>query len=547
MSMNKKGVSVLVGFILLMMTLMIFLAILQTQMVPSMCKDAEFKHLNKIIDELQTLSKDIIDNRLTTVTLDLGISYPRYPLLISPPTMASSVTSKRYAIELSYEEILPNGSIISRSSNYTTDSIEIYLNYFYNRGYKLLFENTAILRFIGRRFIGEAADQQMFTRDEIRIPLINATFESFTSSQPIDLVVVPISYGGYVMAKNVTIRFRTDCPSYWIKIKPKLENMGYNVTVSGNNVTVTYQNVTKLEISYTVLLKGVSVSALQYSNIETPKPFMIIPTNPTTNYSVRIGESIVLGVKVLDEYNNPVRGYPVNVTLTGVGSITPSVVYTDKSGCANVVFSSNKSGEATVNFSASCGFVLYKISVIGTGVQLSFPYGVTYDANTPGAVFAFGNETYLNPPSSNTTPTVPLPTTNITKDDGVYLVSEAVGTGYHAAQRFEIYGLNTTNVIETYVNWNGYGVGRYYEGESLYIWNYTKGAYDLIAANDSSQEVWLGVGLNSIELQNYVRNGKMIVLVVQNDVTYEYWKMGVLYRYPSKLYTDYVGVFQILK
>ena len=542
--MNRKGVSVLVGFILLMLTLMIFLAILQTQMVPSMCKDAELKHLDRLTDELQTLDKEIMDNRLTTVTLDLGISYPKYPLLLSPPTMASSVTSKRFTIELSYEELLPNGSTTFRSDNYTTNRIEIDLNYFYNRGYKLLFENTAILRFIENRFIGAVTDQQMFTQNEIKIPLINTTFNSFTSSQPIDLVVVPVSYGGYVLAKNVTVTFSTDCPSYWSKIKPELESMGYNVTVnsSSNIVTVTYRNVTKLELSYTLLFKGVSVTAAQYANVEKPKPFRIIPTNPTTSYTINVNESIVLGVKVLDEYNNPVRGYPVNVTLIGVGSITPkNLVYTDKNGYAKVVFSSNSTGDATVNFSASCGYVLYRISVISTGFQPNFPYGVTYDANTPGALFAFGNEVSSNPPKTNTTPTVPLPTTNITKDDGIYLVSEA-DSGYHAAQRFEIYGLNITNVLETYVNWNGYGVGLS-GGESLYIWNYTKGAYDLMVYTDSSSEIWLGVGLNSTQIKNYVRNGKMIVLVVQNDVTRRWW----WFTYPSELYTDYIGVLQIFK
>jgi len=549
--MDKKGVSVLVGFILLMMTLMLFLALLQTQMVPNMCRNAELSNLNKITDELQTLDKDIIDNKLTAVTLDLGVNYPKYPFLLTPPTMASSVTSQSYAIELSYEEILPNGSKVLRSTTYTTDRIEIRLNYFYNRGYMLLLENTAILRLRKEnrqlKFIFANKDQEMFTQGEIRIPLINATFKSFTSSQPIDLVIVPVSYGGSVLAENVTVKFSTDCPDYWLKIRPELERMGYNVTVTGNNVTVTYQNVTKLELSYAVLQQGVSVSALQYANIEKPKPVRMIPTNPTTNYTINVGESVVLGVEVLDEYNNPVRGVPINVTLMGVGSVTPKIAYTDSNGYAKAVFSSNVTGNATVNFSALFGHVIYRISIISTGVQFSFPYGVTYDANTPGAVFAFGNEVNQKPPDTNTTPTVPLPTTNITKDDGVYLVSEATNADNYSAQRFEIYGLNTTNVIETYVNWNGYGVGTYYDGESLYIWNYTANRYDLVASTDSSYETWLGVGLNSTELQNYVRDGKMIILVVQNDVTYYVWRMGVLYIYPSELYTDYIGVFQIFK
>ena len=542
--MNSKGVSVLVGFILLMLTLMIFISILQAYVVPGVCKRLELEKFNKLVEEIQEIDKDIIDNRLSTVTLDLGITYPKYMFLVTPPQMGSSVVAERFDINISYDEILPNGSILHREGVYTTDRLEIVPNYFYSRGYRLVLENSAIFEYHYSRFAIALLGQQTFGRDRIYIPLLNATFSSFSSAQPIDIVVDPVSYGGYVLARNVTITFPTSCPDYWIQIAPKLKSMGYNITLVGDVVTISHPNVTRLYITYAFLFKGVSISALSYSNIYRPKPSFIFPIDPTTNYNVTVGESINLGVVVLDEFNNPIRGYPVNVTLTGVGTVTPNIAYTDSNGVAKVVFTSKTVGKALINFSIPVGSVLYTINVLSSGVTLQFPYGVTYDANTPGALFAFGNYTLSNPPSTNTTPAVPLPTTNITKDDGVYLVSVAP-YGY-AAQRFEVYGLNTSNVLETYVYWNGYGIGINWllDGEDLYLWNFTSGSYDLMVSTDSGTDIWLSVGLNSTQMKNYIENGKMIILVVQRSATVSFGKWS---SKNSILATDYIGVFQIYR
>ncbi len=554
--MNGRGVSVLVGFILLMLTLMIFVSLIQAYVVPSVCKREELRKFNSLMEDVQEIDKSIIDNRLSTITLDLGITYPKYMFLLTPPAMGSSVDARRFDIRVSYDEILPNGTVIRRNDTYTSSRINVSPNYFYMRGYVLTLENTAIFEFNHRRFVLALLGQQMFGRDRISISIINATFPPFSSTQPVDIVVDPVSYGGYVLAKNVTVEFETSCPEYWRNIAPVLRDMGYDVTVTGNDVSVSYGNVTRLYLSYTLLFKGTSVSALQYRNLYEPKPSFVIPTAPTTSYNVTVDESIKLGVEVLDEYNNPVRGYPVNVSLTGVGKVTPGVAYTDSNGVAEVVFSSNTTGKALVTFETPVGNVTYKIDVLSSGVTIQFPYGITYDANMPGAIYVFGN--YVSSlPSTNTTPATPITDTSaITKDDGVYLVSVAP-LDYHAAQRFEIYGLNTSNVMETYVYWNGYGVGYNYtwwgmgwltydNGSTLYLWNFTAGRYDEMVSTEYGGEIWLSVGLNASQMKNYIKNGKMIVLVMQNGITARRGWWSVV-TYNSTLATDYIGVFQIYR
>ncbi|GEM_PF-2623460 len=557
--MDRKGVSVLVGFILLVLTLMIFLSILQAYMVPGMCKDAEVKHLNRLIDEVQQLKENLLENKLATVTLDLGMSYPKYPMLLTPPTMSSLVKVERMPVRMSFELLLPNGSWIPWNIDTYTDDLMIVPNYFYSRGIGILLENTAILRLRNEngnwKYLFSYSDQSSFTSGGIRIVLLNSTFSSFSASQPVDLALVPISYGGKNVVRNFTITFETSCPDYWRSLKDELESMGYNISVTGKNVTVVFKNETTLEVSYCMLYKGISIQAKQFlgnfANLR--EPFRMFPTDQTI-LNVLLNESKSLGVIIMDKFTNPVSGVVVNVNLTGVGEVTPPEVITDSNGIGYAIFKSNRTGNAIVNFSSKYGLVSYKLHVIGTGVSAEFPYGVTFDANRKGALFAYGNSVSSNPPISNMIPSTPLTnTTNITKDDGIYLVSIAKSLNNYSAQRFEIFGLNTTNVIETYVYWNGYGVGYGYSwwwwfynqvnGETLYLWNYTSNRYDYIVSTDSPNEIWLSVGLNQTQMKNYIKNGEMIVLVVQRGRTIE---IGRTYYY-SELATDYIAVLQIFK
>lgn len=538
--MNRKGVSVLVGFILLMMTLMLFLALLQTQMIPSICKDVELKNLNEITEELEALDRSIIEDKMTAIPFDLGVRYPRYPFLLSPPTMAAQVIAEPIAIDVSYDEILPNGSIIHRTLHDTSDSITIRLNYFYNRGYEMNLENTAIFRVVSDRAL-KICDQQIFTQGGIKIPFVNATFNSFSSSQPVNIAVVPVSYGGYVLAKNVTVNFTTRFPDYWRNISSELTGLGYTVTVNGNDVSIRFSNVTRLEMSYVLLFKGVSISALQYSNVVKPEPVRMIPTNPTMNYTLNINGSLILGVKVVDRFNNPVGGVPTSITLNGVGEVKPNFAYTNSYGEVFTIYTANETGSATVNFSTSFAHVVYRIEVLKT-TQTALST-ITYDANssTPGEVYAYGNYTREKPPSTNDIPNDPLPTTNITSDDGRYLVSRA--SEYYSAQRFVFTGLSTDNVLITDVFWNGYGIGyvsgggcmksKQSNGVSIYVWNYNTSSYDLVGYTTTSSEGWLTATIFPSTLRDYVRNGEMIILVVQNG------------NYDSELYTDYIGVLQI--
>jgi len=548
---DKKGLSVLVGFVLLLSILIISLSLIQVNLVPALCKEVELKHENSILYSVYALTDKLMEDSLATITFNLGVHYPSYPFLVSPPTSGCTLVVDKFKINVTYEELLPNGTWVNRQISINTTRLTIYLNYFYNKGYKIVFENTAVFKADDEDKYIILSHQKMF-ENEIKIVGINSTFQSMSTTQPIDVWLEPVSYGGYVIARNITVEFESDYPDYWKNLT------GYDVSVNGDKVTIKYDNVTILRISYFLLTRGQYPYKLE--------PERIIPTNPTTNYTLGVNKSIILGVKVVDKYNNPVRGERINVTVSNesVGRVNVNKTYTNFYGNAYVIFTANSTGFTKVIFkfneSKNELKVEYNINVTrydqeesDQGEYGSYDlYCIWYDANNESCISVYGHNVDEKPPDDNETPNEPISDSDLEKikrDDGVFFESK----GYmfkHAAQRFIFKGLrNDDKVDKTIIMWNGYGkwVGQEPrdEGATIYLWNYTQGKYDekMKVIGTHSSEFGFNIIINSYELNHYINdNGEMIILVVQN-----HWGCGRWKGKPSVLGTDYICVIQIIK
>ncbi|HIP26019.1 MAG TPA: hypothetical protein EYG81_06195 [Archaeoglobus profundus] len=349
---NNKGVSVLIGFILILLALTMFLGFLQVHLVPALCKDVELKHENSLLYSLYTINENLIEGKSSLIVFNLEVHYPKYPFLLFPPSMGCTLAVDKFIINITYDVLLPNGTWINRKDSINTARLIIYLNYFYNKGYMLVFENTAVFKTNGDKFI-VLSDQKMF-ENEINIVGLNPTFQSLSSTEAVEVWLKPISYGGYVVARNIKVEFESVCPDYWLRLNGY---KGYSVSVNGSKVEISYSGTTILKISYFLLTRG------QYSY--KLEPYNIIPTNPTTNYTLGVNQSILLGVKVIDRYNNPVRGEEINVTVSNesVGNVDLNKVYTDVNGNAYVVFTSNSTGSTKVVFKLNNKSVVYNITV----------------------------------------------------------------------------------------------------------------------------------------------------------------------------------------
>ena len=408
--MNRRGVSTIVGFILILMIGTIIFSVLQTKLVPELLKDAEMKHMNEITNDMLEFDSSLVLSKLTTIEFDLGVDYPKYPLLLIPQPIASTISCDRFYTDVHYVEAYPENGYEFRLSDIGINSnvrINVTLRYIANPDYELIFENTAVFKKVdgSDRYL-VVSDQKMFLGDVINVYILNTSFKSVSTTSDIDLVVVPISYGGDVVAKNVTIVFDSVYPEYWVET---LGALGYDVRNENGRVIVNVSDV-KLRFYYLFLTKGLSISpkesyeiyrSLREMMIE-PKDIVKVTYQNVDSVVVGTGQSAVLGVKVLDQFRNPVSGERVVVSVDPGGAVVnPSETYTDLEGNAYATFQSNIAGDYRVSFTCpdhpELGAVVYNVSVRAVGgggggniaVSLSCPEGWDTDGYAQKTVRAY--------------------------------------------------------------------------------------------------------------------------------------------------------------
>ena len=375
--MNGKGVSTLVGFVLLLMIGITFLATLQVYYVPSILKDTEIKHVDELTGNLVKLSENIFSGRVTSVKFDMGVRYPKYLFLQTPNPMASSISCEDLNVSLKADvDYPPIGEYnLSVAGINKTARIVLDVNNFALPDYRLIYENSVVFRYTNGKPI-VVSDQKMFVGNSVNLFLINCSnFKPISTTSTIDVLLVPISVSrSYV--KDLTLSFESVYPDYWNKTLSRqgfvsaslddLSNYDKSYNISSGTVTVHLKNAT-LNIYYYAIFNGIGISPYGYNVSIEPWKMIKVTYRGIDTISVNVGQSVTLGVKVIDKLLSPVVGVRVYVSSSG-GSVKPAVTYTDSNGEAYAVFWSDSAGDYTVTFSSSgVNSVTFRLSVTAGG------------------------------------------------------------------------------------------------------------------------------------------------------------------------------------
>ena len=380
---DEKGLSVLVGFILILQALIIFISFVQTTLVPDMVKKAEAENAIRITDELAGTGAELITGEPVKIKVTTP-EYPDYLFLLTPEPEAYSVFTDDMPIRLEYDQYLLNGSKIHISKTLPSKRLFIQSNNYLYPDTTFVMENTAVMGKTNNNF-AIISDQRVIG-NYINLVILDGNI-SLSYNAPIDIVFSPVSFGGEVYAENISITFPSINPQYWQQA---------GMQVNGSNVSV---EITKgiVRIFKYRLTAGININpAQEFSR----SPFTLQKLNPFDTYNLTVGESKELGITVLDYYNNPVPGIKVNVSVTGnVGDVIPASTETDTLGRAYVEFRALSKGSGDVIFSTTIGNVSYHINVFsppsgGNGVftvewlgkeSLDSYYGNVWDGYLEGS------------------------------------------------------------------------------------------------------------------------------------------------------------------
>jgi hypothetical protein len=194
---DERGVSSVVGFVLVIGILVLLLAINQSQIVPSQNEGTEFQHSQTVQRDMIELRNAILDARTTGengfAEVQLGTQYQTRIFAVNPPPPSGSLRTadpEPIIIEDStgdrITDVCPAGDPIeTRTLRYTPDYAE------YREAPTLVYENTVLYMQFENRTL-TLTDQQLVEREGSTVNLapLNTSFGR-ASSDTVSIEIIP--------------------------------------------------------------------------------------------------------------------------------------------------------------------------------------------------------------------------------------------------------------------------------------------------------------------------------------------------------------------
>ena len=323
---DDRGVSEVVGAILIFGLLVLLLSILQTQVVPVQNQEIEVQHSQQVKDDLTNwheIASDVSARGTPqSASISTGTNYPPRLLFINPPPVQGSLSTSDPSREIEIENITAdepetgdyidvdqNGELrlstrtLEYEGNYNEYQNEPTVRYEYGLLYSQ-FEDEAVIANSGNVIDGT----------NINLILLNGSY-SRTSGGDQSVTVQPVSAPARSVAidHNGTGDLNITLPSELSASKWREE---YNESDSVDNITKPSSDTVRLNLNetktYNLRMSQIGLER----DIENPKGYYIVPADDGTT-SVAAGSTTNVRYEVRDRYNNPVSNVSVDINAPG--------------------------------------------------------------------------------------------------------------------------------------------------------------------------------------------------------------------------------------
>lgn len=235
---DEKGVSEVIGAILILTIIVAFMGVQQVYSVPVWNKEIEFAHFNSLYDDFHALKRIIqetpIYDQPRTAVLHTYIDYPSRMFLINPSRPSATITTHiDKQVMITY-----NGNV---TENVISCTIRLEERYNYFPAPAFILEHGMIIGDTG--FVNYTIDSPLMNNNSMDVLLVNCN-SYLESTATLNLQVYPVRfYSAHV--NNASISFSTDYPVLW---SDYLNSTGSDWKLSGNIITVNYANSTRMRI-----------------------------------------------------------------------------------------------------------------------------------------------------------------------------------------------------------------------------------------------------------------------------------------------------------
>ena len=239
---DERGVSVIIGAVLLFMILVMLYTTIQVYQVPVWNKGVEYEHMGVVYNDMMFLKSDIENVAMLETPkssiIHMGVKYPERMFFTNPgPGVAGmlSTDTENMKIVIDYTLNTTGSPTFSRSYNSTRITYEAYGTI---NSPKLVYEHGIIIRDWGTANI-TSDEQSLIVNDEIYIPVVNGSLSSKSSMETESLDIKP--YTGTSTRpkiKYVNITMDTNYPEVWSELLADVNTSYTTAFVSGNKIII---------------------------------------------------------------------------------------------------------------------------------------------------------------------------------------------------------------------------------------------------------------------------------------------------------------------
>nr|AAU84354.1 conserved hypothetical protein [uncultured archaeon GZfos9D8] len=219
---DGKGVSNIIGTLLIFAILVSLFGAFQTTMVPVWNKGVEYDHLDVVYGDMMSLKSDIEDVALHTSPksseIHLGVRYPERAIFMNPGEGAAGMLTVEKGVKIIVEYAVLNISgVATLMEPLTFYSSRITYELYGTIGSpKYVYEHGILIRDYGTSNV-TTDEQPLIINDNIYIPVVNATANFTKSSLDVEsLAIYPSTQAPITpRVKYVNVTMETEYPEIW--------------------------------------------------------------------------------------------------------------------------------------------------------------------------------------------------------------------------------------------------------------------------------------------------------------------------------------------
>lgn len=277
---GEKGVSQVIGFVMILMIVAMLYSTFQAYVVPSWIRGVEMQHLDTVYSDIiglkSTVSEVALKKIPASTDIHLGVKYPELVIFATPVGATGTIYFDDVNITIEYET--PSGGRYTEKLT----SVRIIYEFYGSIGNpKIIYEHGIVSVDWGHGRQLALAQQSLIVGGEVYIPVLSGSLLSESMIGVRSLEIHPYTGESVKRVKWVKVSIETKYPELW---QSALKNTPlYIVNVEGNNITIRSDTVKTLvlpsgresgDLVVGFIKLSPSVSPIPpYTNVDTSREF----------------------------------------------------------------------------------------------------------------------------------------------------------------------------------------------------------------------------------------------------------------------------------